>query len=295
MSRLGFIYMLISGLAFALMSLLVGVVHQLQPSLSVAMTSLVRALVNLALLLAFHWRAPLSLFGDRRPALWLRGLSGSGALITYFAALSRVGIGEASFLNQTSTVWVAVLAPWVLQEETSRRTWLAIGGAMIGMLLLSLPRDGMADDTLGRFLGVFSGFLASIAYLSIRRAGASNGPSVIVFYFTLVSAVICLLMLSFEQVVWPEGWRVWSVLVGVGIMATLGQIYMTRAYKIGPASAVAAMAYASPLLTAILGVTFLGQLPDLAGWVGMLLILLCGVALPALQALPRASQESPRH
>lgn len=288
MSRLGFIYMLTSGLAFALMSLLVGMVHQLQPSLSVAMTSLIRALVNLALLLAFHWRAPLSLFGDRRPALWLRGLSGSGALITYFAALSRVGIGEASFLNQTSTVWVAALAPWVLQEATSRRTWIAIGGAMMGMLLLSIPRTGVADDSVGRFLGVFSGFLAAIAYLSIRRAGASNGPSVIVFYFTLVSAALCLVMLSFEPVIWPEHWQVWAVLVGVGVMATLGQLYMTRAYKIGPASAVAAMAYASPLLTAILGVAFLDQLPDTAGWIGMALILLCGVALPALQALPRA-------
>lgn len=295
MSRRGLAYMLFSGLNFALMSLMVGIAHQLQPSLSAAMTSLMRAAVNLVLLLMLTWKNPRQLLGDGRAALWVRGLMGAFALLAYVSALARVGIGEASFLNQTSAFWVALLAPILLKEASSRWNWLAIVGAMGGMLLLSYPRVGLMDDTLGRVLGALSGFLAALAYVSVRKAGQSNPPTTIVFYFTVISVVISAVILQFEPIVWPEGWQVWGALVLVGVFATLGQLFMTMAYKIGPAVSVAVTAYACPLLTSLLGVVLMDQRPDLAGWLGMGLILLSGVALPALKTLgnPLPSTDPP--
>lgn len=287
MSRRGLAFMLISGLNFALMALMVAVAHRLQPELSTVLISLIRALVNLILLIVFAWPTPGKLWGDGRAALWARGVFGSVALLSYFAALARISVGEAAFLNQSSAFWVAVLAPLVFHEKSNRWNYVALLGAIVGMGLLSYPRSDVAVDVTGRLLGAGSGVLAAIAYLSVRQAGETNPPSTIVFYFSIVSTAITACMLPFEHGVAPASPLIWLVLVSIGVFATLGQLYMTRAYAIGPTVTVAVTAYASPLFSSLLGVLFLKQRPDAMGWLGMGLILACGIALPAIKWHPR--------
>lgn len=265
-------------------------VQQLQPELSPTMTSAVRALASLLILLALAGRNPRALLGDGRPALWLRGLFGGTSLLAYFVALGRVGIGEASFLHHASAFWVVLLAPLVLGERSGRATWLAVIGAMAGMAMLSLPRAEASTDDVGRFAGALSGLLAAGVYLSIRRAGATNSALTIAFYFGLVASVLCLGLLAFEPWVPPRGGLVWAGLGAVGALATFGQLCMTRAFSIGPTTSMASMSYSAPVFTALLGWVLLGQRPDPLAWAGMALILACGVALPFLTA-PPASDE----
>lgn len=285
--------MLAASALFALMATLVSAVHRLQPELSSSLVSLVRAAVNLILLVLWALPAPARLLGDRRLSLWARGVFGGLTLLCYFAALSRVGLGEAAFLNQTSAAWVALLSPLLLRERVSGWALLAIAGALTGVFLLSYPRAGLpaltalsvssgAAEASGRALGALSGLLAALAYVSVRRAGASNPPQVIVFYFTLLATAVSAVAVALEPLVWPAGPLVWLVLVGIGVCATFAQVLMTQAYRIGPATAVSAVAYAGPLISAVLGSLLLEQRPDRAGWLGMGLILLCGVALPYL-------------
>jgi S-adenosylmethionine uptake transporter len=285
MSRRGYQLMLLSALFFALMALCVGLAHRAQPTLSTAMTSFVRAVVNLLILLIFSWRHPLRLLGDRRAALWVRGIFGAMALLAYFASLQRIGLGEAAFLNQTSAAWVALLAPWYLREKTGRWNLVAVAGSLLGMFLLSVPRAGPGGDAFGRLLGAWSGLSAAVAYISVSRAGASNSAQVIVFYFSLVATAVSTGILLTGPVEWPQSPLVWLTLVGVGVCATLGQLFMTMSYRIGPAAPLAVVANSGPVLTSLLGWLVLQQAPDGQGLVGMLLILLSGVALPWLRLM----------
>jgi drug/metabolite transporter (DMT)-like permease len=279
--RQGVQRMLVACVFFALMALCAGEAHRLDPTLSTAMTSLVRSSVNLVALVLLARGNMGLLFGDRRAALWVRGVTGGLALVSYFAALERVGIGEAAFLNQTSAVWVAILAPLLLREPARARATLAVAGSIVGVLLLTHPRPE-GSDTVGRIIGLVSGLCAAGAYLSVRRAGATNGPITIVFYFTLVATIIAGALSIGVGAKLPHDPRVWACLVGAGLAATFAQMRMTEAYALAPAALISATGAASPLLNAVAGWVFLGEVPDLAGRAGMAVLLISAVALPLL-------------
>lgn len=281
-------YMLASSLCLALMSTGVGLLHRLEPSLSTAQVGLVRSLVNLLILLGLSGGAWAPLWGDRRPSLWLRGLLGGLALLCNFAALRLVGVGEASFLFQTQAAWVALLAPWLLGERTSGRVWWALVVSMGGMLLLCLPHGRGGSWGSGELLGVSAGFFAGCAYVTVRKAGRTNPPFAIVFYFTGVAAVVSAVLVLIEGGSWPREPLTWLLLLGVGVTASLAQLWMTRAYQLGPSAPLAALSYSSPLLATLLSMGVLGQWPTAEGWLGMMLILGGGLGLAFR---PRGSRE----
>jgi S-adenosylmethionine uptake transporter len=271
--------MLAGSALFAAMATFVALAHRRDPGLSTFMSSSFRSVVNIGVLVALSWRAPRELLGDARPALWMRGVLGGVALITYFAAIRYLTAGEASFLNQTSAVWVALLAPFLLGQRTGPLAWLAILGSLGGVALLAHPRPD-AGDTVGRVLGVISGMSAAGAYISVRKASATNRPVVIVFWFTLVSSIASVLLAFATGARLPADLVTALFLVGAGLCATVAQLLMTAAYRDGHAPSVAAAGAAGPLLTAALGWALLDQAPDTRALGGMGVLFMTSAVLP---------------
>ncbi len=264
------------------MATFVGAAYQRDPTLSTWVTTVFRSGVNLLALVALakgNWRV---LVGDARPALWVRGVLGALSLITYFTALAHLGVGESAFLNQTSAVWVALLAPVFLGERTGRLVWVAVACSLVGVALLAQPREGTGGEVLGRTMGLASGFCAAGAYLSVRKAGETNPPITIVFYFTLMAAVGSLMVTVIGGARIPRDGMTLLLLVGSGLAATLAQLIMTEAYRIGRAGPVAAAGAAGPLFSTLLGAAMLGQIPDRRAAVGMGILVLSGIGLPFL-------------
>jgi drug/metabolite transporter (DMT)-like permease len=273
--------MLIGCLFFAFMALFVGLAHRADPQLHTVVASLFRALGNFLLLFVIARGRVRELIGDARPALLARGIWGSLSLLCYFGALERLDIGPTAFLNQTSAVWVAILAPLFLGEKTRKATWFAVLGSLLGIALLGDPRHA---DPWGIVLGLASGLLSSFAYLSVSQAGKTNGPIAIVGWFTLTASVLTgAWTLAFDLPI-PHDPRVLTLLCGAGFAATLGQLAMTRAYQLGAAAPVAAAGAAGPLFTTLLGGLVLHQLPTALGVLGMVLLSLTAVALPLADA-----------
>jgi S-adenosylmethionine uptake transporter len=275
--------MILGCACFAAMSLAIGLGHAAQPDLSSTASSAVRSFVNLLVIVGMARGRPHLLLGDRRPALWWRGVFGAAALLTYFASLSRVGIGVAAFLNATSTFWVAALAPALLGERGRPVVWVAVAASLVGTGLLAAPRPG-AHDLVGGVLGAASGVTAAFAYLGVRRGSSTNPPQVVVFYFIAASTLVCLALAAFTPVTWPRSPEVWLDLAVAGLAATGGQLLMTRAYQLGPAAPIAALSTATPLFTAAAGVVVLGESPDATARLGMAVLAAFGVGLPLLDA-----------
>lgn len=279
----GLAWMLGACLAFAGMALCVASVHRFDPTAGTFAVSAIRAVVNLLVLIVLARGDVRAMVGDARPALWTRGVLGAMALLSYFAALSSLGAGEAAFLNQTSTVWVALLAPRLVGEATKPIVWVAVLGSMVGMALLAHPRADVHDAT-ARLIGLSSGAFAAGAYMSIRRAGASNSSTVIVFWFTCIATVFATVGAVVLQVTWPQTAAGWALSCGSGVFATLGQLMMTQSYRIAPLAPMSAASAAGPLLTTVLAALVLGQIPDQNGFLGMGVLLVSAIALPLLNA-----------
>lgn len=277
--------MVAASLLFSVMTVCVYALGVCAPQLPAPVVSFVRVLINLAVL-----TIPASLagklgglFGDLRPSLWLRGLFGTLALILSFASIQRIGPGESAFLASGSGVFVALLGPLVLKQKNSSLVWLAIVGAMAGMALLFEPRlDG--DDFSGRAMALGSGLLAALAYLMVAKAGRSNTPETVVFYFCLVAVILHGAYFAYYGLQWPSGLDVWILLIVGGLCASGAQLYMTQAYQMAPAALASAVSYLSPVLSLGFGMLWFSRVPDAKGLYGCGLILLFGVMLPFLSA-----------
>ena len=278
--------MLLACLLFSLMNVCVYATKIFDADMPATMVSFVRVLSNLLILVlpALFRRKLIVLFGDRRPSLWLRGLFGTIALMLSFTAITRIGPGESAFLTASSGVFVALLGPWVLGQKNSWLVWLAILGSFAGVSLLFRP-DEHSVDVVGRTMALLSGFLSALAYLMVARAGRSNSPQSVIFYFCLVALLVHLLYFASYGYQLPQKTETWGLLLLTGVLGSGAQFCMTRAYQAAPAAMVSAVGYLAPVLSLAWGVVLLDQLPSENALQGSLLILLFGVLLPFLRKL----------
>ena len=282
--RFGLLSMLAAGVCFSLMNAGVFAISQLDPQLSSVVISFFRIAINLLILLvpALIQGRFNQLLGDRSLSLWLRGVFGSLALMLSFYSISRMGPGESTFLNATSGIFVAFLAPFYLKQSNNFRIWGAIIGSFLGISLMFSP-GRMFFDLLGFSAGLSSGFLAALAYLMVAQAGRRNSAQSVVFYFCWVALILHILYFCVYDVKWPDNDDLLLGLLMVGILGSLAQHFMTVAYQYAPASHISAASYFTPVLSMVWGGVFFRQIPDLVGLIGASLILVFGVLLPFLR------------
>lgn len=289
----GLLYMLTASALFAAMGGFVYQVRLWDQHASAMTASFVRVVVNLI----FVWiiasrkglgRGILDLFGDMRWSLWARGFFGTLSVMGMFSAIHMIGLGEASFLHSFNAVWIAALSPFVLGQPNSRSGWLAIILGLVGLYLLYQPELG-GDGFMGRSIALASGAFAGTAYMMIARAGRSNPPLTVVFYFCLVATLIHLAWFYVNGIVWPIDEKSWLMLIGSGLFASVAQIFMTKAYQSAPAAFISAVSYSTPIFNLLVSVFIFGLIPNAQSLVGALVVVVAGVALPYLQGRKRSS------
>ncbi len=203
---------------------------------------------------------------DRR-GLFVRTIVGCFALVCSFEAISRAGLAMAVVLNNTSPLWVALLAPIILRERLTVRSVAAILVGFVGVLLLVGP--GTAGLSLGVVLGLVSGFGAGIAYVMLRRLAATDDPFTVVVIFSGTSSLLLSPFLLVAPV-WPSSWLDLVLVIGVGVGGTIGQLAMTAAFRHAGAAAVAGSKPVTVALASIFAVFVFGEIlsaRDVAGGV----------------------------
>ncbi|WNV06308.1 DMT family transporter [Candidatus Methylospira mobilis] len=285
----GLVYMLGACFFFSVMSVCVYTSAYCEPGLPVTAISFIRILINLAVLAvpAMLVRQAGALWGDRRPSLWLRGLFGGTAMVLSFAVIQLLGLAESAFLGASSGVIIVALGPWLLRQPNSPLTWFAVIGAFCGIGLIFAPFDLNEESTPGRLIAMSASLLSAMAYLMVARAGTSNTPETVIFYFCIVSAMLHLGWFGYAGLSWPQTGSVWALAILGGFAASVAQSLMTRAYQTAPAALVSAVGYTTPVMNLLWGLALFNQIPGPNALAGCTLILLCGVALPFLTARSR--------
>ncbi len=258
-------WMIGSAAAFAVMSALVKAIGTRLPTQEIV---LARAVVSLGLSYALLRRAGIPLLGQRRGLLLLRGLFGFLGLSCVFAAVTRMPLAEATVLQYTHPTFTAILAWAALGERASSRVLVASGVSLIGVLLVAQPAwlqsalqlsSARATDLAPTAvaLGLAGAFFSACAYVTVRRLSATEHPLVIVLYFPLVT-VPATLPTVFRDLVWPTPIE-WAGLLGVGVAAQLGQVWLTRGLSLLPASRGTALSYVQVVFAATIGVLFFAE------------------------------------
>jgi drug/metabolite transporter (DMT)-like permease len=167
---------------------------------------------------------------------------------------------------------------------------LAVLSGFVGVVMMLRPTIEQ-DQMFAGLVGLMSGFVSAFAYMHVMALGRAGEPVVrVVFYFALGTTLAGGAgMLIFGVSPWNWEHAVW--LLPIGVLASLGQMCLTRAYAKGATLVVANLQYAGIVFAALYGVfLFEEQLPTI-GWLGMWLIIASGIAATILRT--RAVPDSP--
>lgn len=273
--------MLVAGFLFASMGVFVkfGAAH-----FSSGELVFYRSLFGLLLVYVMLRRRNLSFSTEHAMGHVWRGLSGSAAMILFFYCLSVLPLATAITLNYTSSLFLTLLTILLFKDRFHLPLTIALALGFSGVVLLLRPTLDH-DQLLPGLLGLCSGLLAGVAILNVRQLGRKGEPaSRIVFYFNLIATVVSGLWML-RSPLHAVTLASLPLLVAIGACATLAQLAMTRAYRLGQTLSVSTLSYSTIAFATLFGILLWHEVLPLSGWLGMLLIIASGVL--SLKLAPR--------
>jgi len=247
------------------------------------------------MLLLSRWQR--GTLATRVPAMhFWRSLSGVTALCLWFYAIGGLPLATAMTLNYMSSVWMALfLVGGVVMLGGARVDGRLIATALVGFAGVGLIlRPTIEHDQLWHgLMGLLSGMVSATAYLQVTALGRAGEPEYrIVFYFSIAGITAGLLTTLFTgmHAHTPRGI---ALLLAVGLLATLAQLLMTRAYATGRTLVNASLQYLGIAFSFVYGVVLFDDRVTWMALSGMLLIVSAGLAATLLRGRPDATDSVP--
>ena len=228
-----------------------------------------------------------------------RSVIGVLSLSTWFYAIAHLPLATAMTLNYMSGVWIAafIVGGAVLYGRAQRQGPLmaTVLASFAGVVLMLRPTLDQ-NQLFAGLVGLLSGMGAALAYLQVTALGKAGEPEGrTVFYFSVGTAAVGLTGIAFTGLTpWSAAsWQATAWLVPIGVLASLGQWCMTRAYSRGSTLLVANLQYSGIVFAAIYSLLLFGDQIALLGWAGMGLIVASGLAATVLRsrAIPNTPAE----
>lgn len=273
-TKSGLVYMAQAAFWFAVMSLLVKLASERMPTMQVVFG---RGVVTLALTTLMLARAGVSPFRSSPWKPLLRGTFGSTALICFYLSVTYLPLAEATVIQQTSPLYTALLAAWLLKERLEPRVVVSIAVCLLGVVLIARPDAIFGAEESPAFpwefavVAVLGAVLSAFAYVTVRSLGKTHQPLVIIFYFPVVTVP---LSAPFAFADWaPLDWIGGALLVGIGVVTQFGQLALTKGLSREAAGKATTVGYLQIAFATIFGAAVFGTVPDALGWCGMALVL----------------------
>uniref|UniRef100_UPI003FEEF7A8 DMT family transporter n=1 Tax=Roseburia sp. TaxID=2049040 RepID=UPI003FEEF7A8 len=271
----GIFYIILAAFGFAFMNLFV----KLAGDLPAIEKSFFRNLVAIffAFIVMKKKNISFSIPKESRKYIFFRSLFGTIGIFANFYAIGKLYIADASMLNKLSPFFAIIFSYFLLHEKIKPYQLLCVLTAFVGALFILRPGfDSVA--TFPAFIGLIGGMGAGLAYTNVRLATKHGAPGpLIVFCFSVFSCVCAIPFIIFDHQ--PLAWWQLASLLLAGLSATLGQFSITAAYTYAPASELSVYDYTQIVFAALLGIIFLGEVPDIISVLGYLIICGAGIAM----------------
>jgi drug/metabolite transporter (DMT)-like permease len=221
-------------------------------------------------LLIIAWPAlhKIKRYGGRQRRGMLLALA-AGAFLGIDMALWASGVMLAGATNptllaNTAPLWVGLGALLLFRERLSTRFWLGLGLALAGATLilgtdfLLHPRLGIGD-----LMAIGTGFFYAGYFLATQRSRQHFNPLAHLWLMG-ISASFCLLLVNLVlgNPITGYSTQSWLVFFSAAIVSQIVG-YMSMTYALGhlPASIVSPTMIGQPIVTAILAIPLLGEIP----------------------------------
>ncbi|MDO5640874.1 MAG: DMT family transporter [Paracoccus sp. (in: a-proteobacteria)] len=238
------------------------------------------------ILLWLAWRRELrtGLRTHRPIEHFYRGMIGTTAMALGFWALALLPFPEVIAIGYASPLLVVVFAAMFLGEDVRLFRLSMVGLGLAGVLIVLSPQIGLGTKgqpdlarALGAVVALAGAACAALAQIFVRRMVQQEQTAAIVFWFSVTSSVLGLMTLPFGWVLPDTGTL--ALLVVMGLLGGIGQIFLTSAYRHGEASLIAPFEYVSMILSVAIGWFIFDEAATPVMLAGASLVILAGVLI----------------
>ena len=272
----GIVYLLLSSFSFACMALFIN----LAGDMPVFMKAFFRNLVAIVMSYVILARSPekFRIKKGSLPGLFMRAGFGTIGVIANFYAISHTNMSDAMMLNKLSPFFAILTSIIVLKESADGFQWAAILTALAGAIFVVKPSflfgnlGVNGDDVFPLIIALIGGICAGIAYTFLRKVTLKGERGIVVVAF--FSTFSCIALIPFIIFTYqPITWLQFFYCCMTGVAACFGQIFITSAYAACPAKEISIYDYSTVIFTALLGLIFLGEIPDWLSVAGYAIII----------------------
>lgn len=274
-NRQGILWMLLATTAFIANDAMIKSIGERVPAAQMIVVRGVMA-ITLIVLVAHRLGALGRLRDITQGWVVLRAVGEGLGTFLYLAALFHLPLANATAINLSSPLFLALLALVFLGERVGRARWLAIGIGFAGVLLVIQPR---AD---GFNLYAWLCLLATLIYAArdlLTRKIAAATPSILVTLATAgvvwLMAVVVLIYQGWQ----PMAWRDVGLLSVASVLLSTGYYAVISAMRHAEVSVVAPFRYTSLLWALVIGYVVWRDIPNTLAWLGIALLIGSGLWL----------------
>lgn len=211
---------------FALMAILVKAI----PHVSSYQTTFFRFAIGLGIL------GILSLFGiirlqfnDRKNLFW-RGMVGSVAVYLFYLAIIKLGVGKGSVYIYSYPIFATLFSMLILKEKVEPIKFVVIFISFAGLILLSVGgKESLAGMGIYELIAIAGSITTGLAVVFVKKLHDSDNSYAIFFSQCIVGFWMFLIPSGATQA--QGNLSELFLLVLVGIVATIGQLFMTEGYR----------------------------------------------------------------
>ncbi|MGH7809038.1 MAG: DMT family transporter, partial [Candidatus Binatia bacterium] len=231
-------------------------------------TAFYRLFISIFLLLPFFLPRAKGNAALKTRALWFPLLAGAFTafdLALWTSSLSYTTAANATLLGNTAPLWVALGTWLIFQQKHARAFWfglfIALFGAavIVGTDFILRPSFGVGD-----IMAIFTGFFYGCYFLITERS-RSHFDAIVHIWFVGVGASVTLFIVNIVLQHPLTGYdaRTWLVFLATALVSQLIG-YAALAYALGhlPASVVAPTMILQPVVTTILAIPLLNEIPS---------------------------------
>lgn len=264
----GALFIALAAFCFSLMSVFVRLSGELPTFQKAFFRNFVAAVASFFLLLK---SGSFKMQKGSFPILLARSAAGIVGILGNFYAIDNMNIADASILNKLSPFFTIVFSALLLKEKPSVMDWLMVALAFFGALFVVKPSFDFSQS-LPAFIGVLGGLGAGLAYTFVHQLGKRGERNpMIVFFFSVFSCIVVLPVAIAQWQPMTGLQLLWLLLAGG--MASGAQFSLTAAYSCAAAKDISVYDYSQVIFSAIWGMAFFSELPDLWSALGYVIII----------------------
>lgn len=212
---------------FALMAVLVKAI----PNVSSYQTTFFRFAIGLGII------GILSLFGiihlkfnDKKGLFW-RGFVGGIAVYLFYLAILKLGVGKGSVYIYSYPIFATLFSMLILKEKVEPIKFVVIFISFAGLILLSVGggKGSLAGMGFYELIAIAGSVTTGLAVVFVKKLHDSDNSYAIFFSQCIVGFWMFLVPSGATQAKGDVSEL--ALLVLVGVVATIGQLFMTEGYK----------------------------------------------------------------